>query len=194
MSYQSPISLHSCHSLPTPYSLLVTGINKGATYDDQHHVFWVNDPVFLTHQHRLYRWVEYHFHIPSEHKLHGDEYEAEIHYVFVLIHSKDDIPRSIHVCDGDTKNESILVLGRVIRDKALHQNLAYVQVQLPRDYFEYDGTLTTGNLAPVRWVVGSRSLAMNRNEIATVAKHQRPLQPLNDRIVLQTRERPFDPE
>jgi carbonic anhydrase len=58
---------------------------------------------------------------------------------------------------------------------------------MPRDYFMYDGGLTTGYLqVPVRWIFGKKPIKLNIENIEKYAKGSRELQPLDGRIILSS--------
>ena len=54
-------------------------------------------------------------------------------------------------------------------------------------YYEYDGTLTTGELKPVRWIIGKYPIYLNIKQIECIAKPARPIQDLDGRIILLSR-------
>ena len=175
LRYQSPIPLCTYgDQFDIDQCISKRGKNHGASYDEETNVFNVNDEILLTIDSRVYKLVEYHFHIESEHTINKKRYPAEIHYVF----------HDIKTCD-----ENIFVIARLIKDTKCHKkhiNLSKLQVNLPSSYFEYDGSLTGENdgTTPVRWIVGRKYIRLPLKEIEMVAKTPRKLQPLDDRIIL----------
>ena len=79
MPYQSPISLNKNDLILINQSINITGKNNGATFDSLTKNFNVNDTIILERNAKKYILIEYHFHIPSEHKNNKKQYPAEIH-------------------------------------------------------------------------------------------------------------------
>lgn len=201
MAYQSPIILHQCGScnISVDKQIYMKGVNCGAIYDPSKHIFKVQDKIIVKINSNKYQLEEYHFHTPGEHDINDTIYDAEVHYVFVQLHpGEKHRPGNYicrNVCCGDehhTANESktddtvrnILVIGRVICPDDECIDLDKIQVDVPSCYYMYDGSLTTGNYAPVRWIVGDYPMIMNVNEIKHFSKSARPIQSLDGRIVL----------
>jgi len=190
--YQSPIALTKREAIRFSQHFRLLGENKNSVYDPSRNFFQVKNNVKLEVGSRNYRLAEYHFHVPCEHIVEKEHNLAEIHYVFV--EEQDFIEgRCPDVCGCSMPNEisgNILVLGRTIRQEGKEtEDLANFPVRIPRNYFMYDGTLTTGNFAPVRWIVGRDPIYLNVLEIAPVAKHARPIQEEDGRIVLYGKSR-----
>lgn len=201
--YQSPILLHHCCSCNITINepVGIRGINYGAVYDASKHIFVVKDKIIIKFNSNKYQLEEYHFHIPGEHDLNGQIYESEIHYVFVqLTHGekyrehnyvcrnvcscRTDFHDNITMVNADENDRNILVIGRVIRPTEKRYDLSKIQVDLPACYYMYDGTLTTGNFSPVRWLVGDEPIRLNIEEISHFAKDARPIQESDGRIIL----------
>jgi carbonic anhydrase len=189
--YQSPINISSCESIKIKEILNIRGKNRGATYNSDAKIFEINDSIILEIDSKRYELDEYHFHIPGEHRIDKNKYDAEIHYVFVEItkDKKNNIKHhNICGCNGDSiiPDENILVLCRLIKfsKHCVYNDVSMLQVKIPSKYFEYDGTLTTGSFAPVRWIIGKNHIDFNQNEIINKAKTSRKLQKLDGRIIL----------
>ena len=195
LRYQSPIPLNLTDELfPIKQSIDLRGKNKGAKYNHHDHIFELRNKIVMRIDNKKYRLVEYHFHTPSEHTINCKRYPAEIHYVFYEIkkdhkkhHKKHK--KTMDVCGcKNVDDEDILVIGRLIKNshRCSDVNLKYLQVDLPSTYFEYDGSLTGegDGTVPVRWIVGKHPIKLPLCEIIKVTKAARPLQPLDDRIVL----------
>ena len=190
-AYQSPICLDRGNIRARKQGICIEGENTGAKYNEESKIFEIQDDIILQIDSIQYKMLEYHFHIPGEHKVHGDIHKSEIHYVFVELNSQDsNIYECPDVCGcnfhfGDISG-NILVIGRIIKPSDRKTDVYNVQVDIPNKFFEYDGTLTTGNYSPVRWIVGCNSIHMNICEIEPYHKPARPLQPLDGRIILHT--------
>jgi len=193
-AYQSPISLHFCGSFPINERLKIHGENCKAYYNCKKKIFEVKDDVILSAHSKKYKLHEYHFHVPCEHEINDKKFAAELHYVFIecsVNECESTEPKKYseyHDVCGCDKNqqidENILVIGRVIKNTNELKDLETIQVDAPCDFFEYDGTLTTGTYSPVRWIVGEHQIKFNIHELCKVAKDARPLQDFDGRIVL----------
>jgi len=195
-SYQSPITLDKSNIIKIRQNLHLHGENKCAEYNCESKIYEVKDNIVLRIRSKYYRLLEYHFHVPGEHIIDHECYKSEIHYVFVEI--TDDLTpysREQHFTrDGEFPDvcsckmphnpSNILVIGRVITNSEEKECLEKIKVKEPEKYFMYDGSLTTGNYAPVRWIVGQKPVDMNIEEIEKIAKKERPIQKLDGRIIL----------
>jgi carbonic anhydrase len=195
-SYQSPIALDHENQIKIHKKIHIMGVNRGAEFNNVTKNFEVKDDVYIIVANRHYRLEEYHFHVTSEHKVNGNFYPAEIHYVFIQIDDNGQQKRPRTSCHNlcclsmsentSTNNiqEDIVVISRVILDVQEYKNLDILQVKVPHFYYEYDGTLTTGNYAPVRWIVGETPIHFDIRQLERVAKPAKPLQDLDGRIVI----------
>jgi len=189
--YQSPILLNKRDAIHIHQPLEIVGINHHAIFDASSKIFIIQKPIYLIIENKKYKWLEYHFHIPGEHVVQNKEYSGEVHYVFKecdsianaedgeIIESCPDLCGCCHSNDPD-----ILVIGRTISDTKETVNLYKLQPKLPSQYFEYDGTLTTGTYSPVRWLVGLGPISLCIKDIAPFAKTARLIQPFDGRIKL----------
>lgn len=187
--YQSPINLETRGSLPVKQKMSVTGLNRGAIYNSISQIFELQDKIILKIGSRLYHLVEYHFHVAGEHTICGKHFPSEIHYVFFEMQNDRDFKSCNGQCVCDQNiDETILVIGRVIKNETESVDLTTLQVKLPATYFEYDGTLTGQNVpdmyTPVRWFVGKNSIKLPLEEIIKQTKTSKPISPLDNRIIL----------
>jgi hypothetical protein len=90
MPYQSPIILNKSDLIYINQELTISGKNNGAVFDKKNKIFNIRDNIFLYKNHQKYKLIQYHFHVPSEHKLKNEKYPAEIHYVFIQLNNIDD--------------------------------------------------------------------------------------------------------
>lgn len=201
--YQSPIDLKTDDISFKIYQKIITsGINKHAILEtDKTYNPDPKHPVYLTIDERKFQLQEYHFHTQkSEHAINGKKKDAELHYVFTEITDNNDQKHckcNHHICDGQIDpNTNYVVIARLIRFKCnelcCDTDLDNLQVELPKTYFECDGTLTANatpdipnNYAPVRFIVGDRSIKMCASNFDNSnSKTSRSLQDLNNRIIL----------
>jgi carbonic anhydrase len=200
MSYQSPIVLHHCCSIDIEKPISIKGENIGSQFDTEKHIFKVQNTILLRANGRKYRLEEYHFHVPCEHIVDNTIYPAEIHYVFhemgqnllqdVLEYrtetSKPSASVSACPCCEEHDDRNILVVGRCITSVRSGDavDISRFPVQIPSSYYEYDGSLTTGNFTPVRWIVGDDPLRIDIEQLLPIAKPARPVQDGQGRILL----------
>jgi carbonic anhydrase len=195
-NYQSPISLHYADAMKIKQTIEIYGRNEDSIYNKETKNFEVQKNIIVTLHNKKYRLDEYHFHIPSEHKVNGEIYAAEIHYVFIELdkdfeNSKNVKRKCSDICGCNQKEEKeekegIIVIGRVIHNSGQYKDLCNIQVKIPHYYFQYDGTLTVGNYSPVRWIIGETPIHYDISQLSGIAKNSRPLQPLDGRIILHT--------
>jgi carbonic anhydrase len=199
-SYQSPISIEPFNHIHIDECIKISGKNRDACYNDHTKNFKVKSQVVVKINSKTYKLVEYHFHVPSEHIINGKRYPSEIHYVFIEYNDdesdsdSDDSSHSSHgshasrerhcACCSEHYDKNLLVIGRTIKCSKRKQKLKDIQVKIPHTYYEYDGTLTTGELKPVRWIIGKYPIYLNIKQIECIAKPARPIQELDGRIIL----------
>ena len=143
---------------------------------------------------RTYRLLQFHFHAPSEHKVNGQKYDAEVHFV----HKADD--------------GALAVLGVLIRTGAENPFVKQIWAQMPsskgsrsdatvildpnsflpqnRTYMRYFGSLTTPPCSEgVNWFLLTTPVEMSRVQIESfrriVGPNNRPVQKLHERYVLR---------
>jgi carbonic anhydrase len=187
MPYQSPISLNHADAVTIKQTIDIYGRNDNSFFNPETKNFEVQNKIIITLNNKQYKLDEYHFHLPSEHKVNGSMYEAEIHYVFIEYDTanlnKDRTCSNVCSCERGHE-ENVVVIGRVILNSGPYKDLTNIQVKVPHLYYQYDGTLTTGNYSPVRWIVGETPVHYDIKQIIPIAKPIRTIQPLDGRIIL----------
>jgi carbonic anhydrase len=144
-----------------------------------------------------YQLKQFHFHRPSEERIHGKTHEMVLH----LVHA--DATGQLAVVavllDQGKDNPLIRELWKDIpKDKDHEAFLEAVQINaanaLPseRGYFTFEGSLTTPPCSEsVTWFVLKQPVAISADEIAQFSKlyrqDARPTQPLYDRVVKETK-------
>lgn len=144
-----------------------------------------------------YRLVQLHTHWPSEHRLRGEQFAAEVHYVHV-----------------DATGQPALVLGTLVREGARNPAWDQLLALLPDGgvpglvpiarvdvraliglgsldaemVFRYPGSLTSHpSCAGISWLVRARHTEMSRDQLNLLRKktrtYSRPPQPLDGRVV-----------
>ena len=152
---------------------------------------------FLMAGEKRFQLTQFHFHRPSEERIHGKEYDMVIH----LMHQGDD---------GKVAGVAVLVkagkanatIGRVWahmpRTEGREEEIPGVEVNpaglLPRDtaYYMYMGSLTAPPCEEgVAWFVLKTPVEVSRQQIEAFARlyrhDKRPIQPLHGRVVKESR-------
>ena len=146
---------------------------------------------------RQFTLQQFHFHRPSEERIHGKRYEMSVH----LVHA--DAAGSLAVVAILLENGREQPLLRELwndlpAEKGKEENRANVQIDvaqlLPADhgYYTFEGSLTTPPCSEsVTWYVLKQPVSVSKEEVARFSKlyrdNARPVQALNDRVVKETR-------
>jgi len=140
-----------------------------------------------------YDLVQYHFHSPSEHTVEGKQYPMEMH----LVHqSASGGLAVIGVLFEEGAHNAAFdpVWSNLPKSKGTQIHLEHVKVDvdalLPptRTTYRYDGSLTTPPCSEgVKWFVMTTPVQLSAAQIAAftalVKDNNRPVQPLNGRVV-----------
>ena len=141
--------------------------------------------------------TQFHFHRPSEEYMNGKQYDMVIH----LMHQADNgkVAGVAVLLQAGNPNATIArIWGHFPETAGKEEEIPGVEVNpaglLPRKlgYYTYMGSLTAPPCDEgVEWFVLKAPMEISREEIATFAKlypnDVRPLQPLNGRVIKQTR-------
>jgi carbonic anhydrase len=189
---QSPIDLPaaprgdlpklSFHYEPTPLEVE----NNGNTIEVE-----VEPGSFLRLSQERFELVQFHFHTPSEHRLHGQEFPMELHFVHRNALGELAVV-GVFLREG-AANPLIQQIWDAVaaEEEAEHAVEIDPEDLLPagRNYFRYAGSLTTPPCTEgVRWHVLESPVDVSAEQIdefrSIFPVNARPLQPLNDRPVL----------
>lgn len=142
-----------------------------------------------------YQLLQFHVHQPGEHLLNGHRYPLEIHFV----HAAPDGTLGVVGVFAET-GESNAVLQTVLAAAATagdadDRPTLDLTALLPeqRGFFRYKGSLTTPPCSEtVDWVVMAEPIRVSEAQIEAFARlhpgNTRPLQPLNRRFLLRSRD------
>jgi len=140
-----------------------------------------------------YQLLQYHFHHPSEHRIAGQSFDMEVHFVHRSAEGGLAV-LGVMISKG-AANSSIETIWNNLPAKAGEKVVADVKLQpsamLPEDSasYRYAGSLTTPPCSEVvSWVVFRQGITASEAQIAKFAEmfpnNARPPQPLNRRKLL----------
>lgn len=189
-SRQSPIDLPNAphvllpqigfHYQETPLEV----INNGHTIEVE-----IEPGSFVRIGKERYDLVQFHFHTPSEHHLHGESFPMELHFVHRNLLGELAVV-GVFLQEGEA-NPLIQRIWNHIPDAEATGPIDPTQL-LPenRGYFRYAGSLTTPPCTEgVRWHVLREPIEVSAGQIEHFREifpvNARPLQPRNDRPVLR---------
>jgi carbonic anhydrase len=150
----------------------------------------------LHHDGMTFELKQFHFHSPSEHTLNGKPFPMELH----LVHGDQAgnlAVVSVLMAEGATDNPVIAKLWAQMPAKVGEKNTLEAEINavdlLPvsKAYFRYGGSLTTPPCSEgVRWYVMQEAVTVSKAQIdafrqAVGYPNNRPVQPVNARVVLQ---------
>ncbi|MGA2214292.1 MAG: carbonic anhydrase family protein [Bryobacteraceae bacterium] len=154
----------------------------------------------------IYQLIQFHFHAPSEHKVNGNRYDAELHLVHknvlgqlavvgVLLSQSDTAPSGIF-------DQILMAAPATVGTGTLSGTTLNADSLLPedQDYFTYAGSLSTPPCTEgVRWFVMQTPVQVSPYVIQQLhllaaqfpgydgfADNDRPIVPLNGRTILST--------
>lgn len=142
-----------------------------------------------------YQLKQFHFHAPSENRIAGREFPLEAH----LVHADADGNLAVIAVmfEEGAKNQALADAWQEMPEEPnTHHPLptrASAEALLPsnRDYYRFNGSLTTPPCSEgVVWIVMKQPVTASSEQIAKFARvmghpNNRPLQPLNARVVLK---------
>jgi carbonic anhydrase len=150
----------------------------------------------MTANGETFNLLQFHFHHPSEHRLNGQTFDMELHLVHqsnagrmavigVMLKSGQANPILQPIWDAipDQQGPERIVQGKTINANQL--------LPADRHFYEYYGSLTTPPCSEgIRWFVMAQPLEVSSEQIqrftALFSRNARPVQPLNNRFVLES--------
>jgi carbonic anhydrase len=163
---------------------------------DNGHTIQVNvdDGNTMTYGDKTYTLKQFHFHTPSEHTINGQHQPMEMH----MVHQTEDgnlAVVSVLFKEGKSPNPVFTKLVENLpntKGESKHVADAHLELDLhlPKDNsaYHYTGSLTTPPCSEnVQWVVLREMLTLSRDQIeafsSRIGPNNRPVQPLNDRLI-----------
>jgi carbonic anhydrase len=146
---------------------------------------------------RKYELRQFHFHRPSEEKFNGATDAMEVHFVHADQQGKLAVV-AVHLVPGKDNPLIHEVWNDFPKEKDKEERFDNIRIDpaqlLPADrgYYTFTGSLTTPPCTEgVTWFVLKNPVTVTRAEIEQFAKlyrnDARPTQPLNDRVVLESK-------
>jgi len=194
---QSPIDIQQTEKADLPPIRFDYHPSPLRIVDNGHSVMVTYGPGSSIHVgDREFTLKQFHFHHPSEEVVHGQRYEMSLH----LVHADASGRLAVVAVLLQQGGDSALVReiwSRVPKQKG-REDLVSMPIDaadlLPADhgYYTFEGSLTTPPCSEdVTWLVLKQPLSVSADEIAQFSKlyrdNARPAQPLNDRVVRETR-------
>jgi len=144
-----------------------------------------------------YELLQFHFHRPSEEKIHGKSHAMVAHLVHKNSEGKLAVVAVLLDKGGANLPTIETIWSNVPKEKAKEAALdvtvdAATLLPSEKGYYAFQGSLTTPPCSEeVRWLVLKHPVRIATSEIAAFGKlysmNARPTQPLNDRLVETTR-------
>lgn len=143
-----------------------------------------------------YTLQQIHYHTPSEHQISSINYPGELH--FVHANTKGDLAVlgvMINPTAAQNTTMSQLLKSSITatrQNKSVLSQAVQIDTLLPNNtmFYNYTGSLTTPPCSEqVEWFVATEPLSITQQELLMMQKiysdNNRPVQPINDRKVLQ---------
>lgn len=192
---QSPINITNAINSDIK-ELLLQGEAKATTFINNGYNLEVkfSNGNFLSFGDKKYSLKSLTFHTPSEHHINGKSFPMEIQ----LFH-KDAYNHTVVVSMlVEQSLEDNITLNKLLRNfpedeediqEIKSQVLGYELLPLKKDYYTYNGSLTTPPCSEaVRWIVLKTPLKATKSQLddfkAVLEKNNRPIQKTNSRFIL----------
>lgn len=146
---------------------------------------------------KRYQLTQFHFHHPSEEYIHGKPYEMEVHFMHQAADGK--VAGVVVFLKAGAANATVQQLwDHMPKTESKEIEIAGVEVNpsslLPRDnaYYQYEGSVTAPPCTEgVEWFVLRTPVEISADQIKAFAalypRDVRPIQPLNGRVVKESR-------
>ena len=192
----SPASLPKLRAKFSPANLRIVHHEHLADEINNGHTIQVNysEGDTMTIGDTNYELIQFHFHAPSEHTVHGKQYPMEMHFVHkspsgALAVIGVFIEKGAHNAAFDP------IFSNLPREKGVESHFEHVQVNvddlLPHSHksYRYDGSLTTPPCSEgVKWIVMRSPIQLSSAQIwwftSRIEGNNRPVQPLHHRMTV----------
>ena len=194
----SPASLPKLRAKFSPSELRIVHHEHVADEINNGHTIQVNysEGATLTIGDSIFDLVQFHFHAPSEHTVHGKHYPMEMHYV---LRSSSGALAVVGVFIEQGAHNAAFdpIWSNLPTKKGEESHFEHIQVNvddfLPHNNkglsYRYDGSLTTPPCSEgVKWMVLKTPIQLSAEQIgrftAIVKGNNRPVQPLHHRVIV----------
>jgi carbonic anhydrase len=141
-----------------------------------------------------YELIQFHFHAPSEHTIHGKHYPMEVHFVHKSSSGNLAVV-GVFIEQGAHNKAFDPIWANLPKQKGVQSHYEHVHVDvdnlLPHSHksYRYDGSLTTPPCSEgVKWIVMKSPIQISKEQIRTftsiVKGNNRPVQPLHHRVAV----------
>ena len=141
-----------------------------------------------------YELIQFHFHAPSEHTIHGKHYPMEVHFVHKSPSGALAVV-GVFIEQGAHNKAFDPIWENLPKQKGVESHFEHVSVDvdslLPHSHksYRYDGSLTTPPCSEVvNWIVMQSPIQLSKEQIKTftsiITGNNRPVQPLNHRVTV----------
>lgn len=195
---QSPINIDSANAVVEDLPRLIFDYQREQirSHNNGHTIQHDGEPgsfVYVADQ--RFALEQFHVHVPSEHTIDGKQFDMELHFV----HKSDAgqvavVAVLVHAAPGGELQVPLYTLPNREGETVAYSGRRNPADFLPkrRDYFFYEGSFTTPPCTEgVKWVVMKQPLVASPERIARfreiLQRNNRPIQPLNDRLLEQSR-------
>lgn len=151
---------------------------------------------YITLDGEQYELLQFHFHHPSEHRVGGQPYPMEVH--FVHRNNREELAvLGVFLKEG-AENKALMPVWKAMpAQKSPEQSISGSQIDIAqvlptnRKSFRYFGSLTTPPCSEiVRWIVLENPVELSKAQIEQFRQifpmNARPIQPLNRRFLLES--------
>jgi len=139
-----------------------------------------------------YELIQFHFHGPSEHTVHGKHYPMEMHFVHKSPSGTLAVV-GVFIEQGAHNKAFDPIWANLPKQKGLESHFEHVHVDvdslLPHSHksYRYDGSLTTPPCSEgVKWIVMKSPIHLSKEQIraftSIIKRNNRPVQPLHHRV------------
>ncbi len=182
----SRLAVLGCHYLDTPIRITNNGHTIHLGYNKGSYVDWGDQKFYL---------IQFHFHHPSEHLIHGQSYAMEMH----LVHKTSDhqyVVIGVFMKEGKFNPQIQQLWDRIPKD--VNKEIVYKNEEInledflpkTKEYFHYYGSLTTPPCSEnVSWFLLKTPIEISKAQIESFKKvidhNARPAQKLNHRVIVK---------
>jgi len=198
-SNQSPVDIKGSvldaelPAIPFKYNMLTpsTIVNNGHTVQVN---MWSGGEI--TVDGIKFKLKQFHFHTPSENQVNGKSFPLEAHFVHLSEDNKIAVVAVLY-SPGPADKTLTNLWEKIPMNKGDESKLASDALkplemeQKLSNYYRFNGSLTTPPCTEgVRWIVMKRPFSVSKEQVETLQKalkhpNNRPVQPLNARIVIE---------